>query len=61
MDMAQTMDGTERMEIQLPLEPESAQRARSAIAPLGVHADVSSFDDVCLMVLENRPPAAQQD
>lgn len=52
MEMAQTMDGTERMEIQLPLEPESAQRARSAIAPLGAHADVSSFDDVRLMVSE---------
>jgi len=50
--MAQTMDGTERMEIELPLEPESAQRARSAIAPLGAHADVSSFDDVRLMVSE---------
>ena len=33
MEMAQTMDGTERVEIQLPLEPESAQRARSAMDP----------------------------
>ena len=50
--MVRTMDGTERMEIELPLEPESAQRARSAIAPLGAHADVSSFDDVRLLVSE---------
>jgi len=50
--MVPTMDGAERMEVQLPLEPESAQRARSAIAPLGAHADVSSFDDVRLMVSE---------
>jgi hypothetical protein len=46
------MDGAERMEIELPLEPGSAQRARSAIAPLRPHADVSSFDDVRLMVSE---------
>jgi hypothetical protein len=52
MEMLQTADGTERMEIELPLVPESAQRARSAIAPLGVHADVSSFDDVRLFVSE---------
>jgi histidine kinase-like protein len=50
--MAQTMDGAERMEIELPLEPESAQRARSAIAPLGAHAEVSTFDDVRLLVSE---------
>lgn len=50
--MVRTMDGTERMEIELPLEPESAQRARTAIAPLGAHADVSSFDDVRLLVSE---------
>jgi hypothetical protein len=50
--MVRTMDGPERMEIELPLEPESAQRARSAITPLGAHADVSSFDDVRLMVSE---------
>jgi hypothetical protein len=52
VEMAQTMDGTERVEIELPLEPESAQRARSAIAPLGAHADVSAFDDVRLLVSE---------
>jgi hypothetical protein len=46
------MDATERMEIELPLEPESAQRARRAIDPLGAHADVSSFDDVRLLVSE---------
>jgi hypothetical protein len=50
--MVRTMDGAERMEIELPLEPGSAQRARSAIAPLGAYADVSSFDDVRLMVSE---------
>lgn len=50
--MAQTIDRSERMQIELPLEPESAQRARSAIAPLGAHADVSSFDDVRLLVSE---------
>lgn len=52
MEMVRTMDGEERMEIELPLEPQSAQRARSAIAPLGAYADVSSFDDVRLMVSE---------
>jgi hypothetical protein len=52
VEMVRTMDGPERMEIELPLEPESAQRARSAIAPLGAHADTSSFDDVRLLVSE---------
>jgi hypothetical protein len=46
------MDATRRMEIELPLEPESAQRARAAIAPLATHADLSSFDDVRLLVSE---------
>lgn len=50
--MVRSMDATERLEIDLPLEPESAQRARAAIAPLGAHADVSSFDDVRLLVSE---------
>jgi hypothetical protein len=52
VEMVRTMDGTERMEIELPLEPESARRARSAIAPLGTHADISSFDDIRLLVSE---------
>ena len=46
------MDATERMEIELPLEPESAQRARRAIDPLEAQADASSFDDVRLLVSE---------
>lgn len=52
MEMVRGMDLTEHVEMQLPLEPASAQRARSAIAPLGVHADASSFDDVRLLVSE---------
>jgi hypothetical protein len=50
--MVRNMDATRRMEIELPLEPESAQRARAAIAPLRAHAEVSSFDDVRLLVSE---------
>jgi Histidine kinase-like ATPase domain len=50
--MVRSMDAAERMEIKLPLEPESAQRARSAIAPLRAQAEISSFDDVRLLVSE---------
>lgn len=50
--MVRDMDATRPMEIELPLEPESAQRARAAIAPLGTDAELSSFDDVRLLVSE---------
>jgi histidine kinase-like protein len=50
--MVRDMDATQPMEIELPLEPESAQRARAAIAPLGTDAELSSFDDVRLLVSE---------
>ena len=50
--VSNNMDATRRMEIELPLEPESAQRARAAIAPLGTDAELSSFDDVRLLVSE---------
>jgi anti-sigma regulatory factor (Ser/Thr protein kinase) len=38
--------------IELPLEPESAGRARDAIEPLRPQADGSAFDDVRLLVSE---------
>jgi hypothetical protein len=38
--------------IELPLEPESAQRARTAIAPLQPYVDVASFDEARLLVSE---------
>jgi hypothetical protein len=50
--MVRSMDAAARMQIKLPLEPESAQRARSAIAPLRAQAEISSFDDVRLLVSE---------
>ena len=52
METVRDMDAAERMEIELPLEAESAKRARTAIAPLAAHADVSTFDDVRLLVSE---------
>jgi hypothetical protein len=52
METVRGMDAPERVEIELPLEPESAGLARTAIAPLGAHADASSFDDVRLLVSE---------
>jgi hypothetical protein len=45
-------EATERVAVELPLEPESAGRARATLGPLGPHLDVSSFDAVLLIVSE---------
>lgn len=45
-------DVTERVAVKLPLEPESAARARAALAPLRPHTDASSLDEVRLLVSE---------
>jgi hypothetical protein len=52
VELASRMDASERVAVELSLEPESAGRARAAIAPLRPHADASSFDDVRLLVSE---------
>lgn len=52
METGIRMDATERVAVELPLEPESAARARAALAPLRRHADASSFDEVRLLVSE---------
>jgi hypothetical protein len=52
MELECRTEAAKRVAIELPLEPESARRARAAIAPLRPHADVSSFDDVPLLVSE---------
>ena len=50
--MGSRTDASERVAIELSLEPESAARARAAISPLEPHADASSLDDVRLLVTE---------
>jgi anti-sigma regulatory factor (Ser/Thr protein kinase) len=52
VELASSMDTTEHVEVELSLEPQSAARARAAIAPLRAQAERSSFDDVRLMVSE---------
>ena len=52
MELASRTDATERVAVELSLEPESAGRARAAIAPLRPQAHASSFDDVRLLVSE---------
>jgi len=46
------MDATQDVSIELPLEPESAARARAAISGLGGDAAASSLDDVRILVSE---------
>lgn len=56
---------TERVAIDLPVGPESARRARGAVAPLRHHMGAAAFDDVRLLASElvsdalatERPPA----
>jgi hypothetical protein len=45
-------ESTEPVAIELPLEPQSAGRARSAIASLRPSLDASSFDEMRLLVSE---------
>jgi hypothetical protein len=52
VELAYCPEETERVAVELPLEPESAQRARTALARLQPYADVASFDDVRLLVSE---------
>jgi hypothetical protein len=52
VETASRTEVTERVGVELPLEPESAARARAALAPLRPHTDASSFDDVRLLVSE---------
>jgi hypothetical protein len=46
------MDTTEHVAVELPLEPESAGKARAAISALRPQSDALWFDDVRLMVSE---------
>jgi hypothetical protein len=50
--MASRTDASERVAIELSLEPESAARARAAISSLRPYADASSLDEVRLLVTE---------
>src|SRR3954467_10625549 len=52
VELASRMDAIQDVSIELPLEPESAARARAAISELGGDAAASSLDDVRLMVSE---------
>lgn len=52
MQLATNIEATERVAIELALEPQSARRARAAMAPLRAHADETIVDDVRLTVTE---------
>jgi hypothetical protein len=52
VELASPTEASEHMMIELPLEPQSAARARRAISSLRPHAPASSFDDVVLLVSE---------
>jgi len=52
VELAHYPEETERVAVELPLEPESARRARSALARLQPYADEATFDHVRLLVSE---------
>jgi hypothetical protein len=52
MSLAAPAEASEHLVIALPLEPESAARARAAVSSLRPQARSSAFDDVVLLVSE---------